>query len=308
MTANNIKLNSDYITPTTMTNKENTPPLTVGTLIANKYRLLALLGKGENGQVWKAEHSTVRTHENEVVPLFALKFIADNAKYEHCEQAEIRQSYKRTIGLKHRNICTFHPLEEDEQHGYVFVMEYVPGETLWKYLNTKSLKKLEFAEVVQILMPIADALDYIHKRELVHRDIRQENIMIAHDGEPQIIDFGLAVQMQNGTASMGMGRGKTGTTLYKAPEQWLGFPLDAKTDQYALGVVAYELLSGALPFEDEEPYFMSLRVPYMPVLPISEISDSVNAVLAKAMAKEGKARFDACRDFIDALTHEVLPS
>ena len=106
-----------------MTNKKNTtPPLTEGTIIAKKYQLLELPGAGGNGQVWKAEHYTVRTHENEVIPLFALKFILDNAKYEQCEQAEIRQSYKRIIGLKHRNICTFHPLEEDEQYGYVFMM------------------------------------------------------------------------------------------------------------------------------------------------------------------------------------------
>jgi len=280
------------------------PSLTEGQIIANKFRLRELLGKSEFGEVWKAEHISVRTDDNEDVPLFALKFVSDKTRYGWSKYEDIRRAYKSIVGLKHRNICTVHPLEEDDQHGYVLVMEYIPGKTLWEHVNTKPHRKLAPPEVVQILTPIADALDYIHKRGLVHRDIRLGNIILAQDGEPQVIDFGLAVPMQNGKTSMGM---KQGSMWYMAPEQWKGTPLDSKTDQYALGVVAYKLLAGRLPFPCADE-FTEIEVVNSTAPPISGMSDSVNAVVAKAMAKEGQNRFDTCRDFADALTHAVLQS
>lgn len=217
------------------------------------------------------------------------------------DMEEIRLRYINSIGLKHRNICTMHPLEWDNRYGYILVMEYIPGETLWDYARAKPNAKLEHAEVVQFLAPIADALNYIHSRGLVHLDIRPENIMIMENGEPQLIDFGLAAPIHG----MSNKPQRVGVSLYRAPEQWQGANGDARTDQYAFGVLAYELLAGVLPFDYANSCEMIDHVCHKPMPLIPGVSDSVNAVLAKVMAKEGKNRYDNCRGFIDALTSAI---
>jgi serine/threonine-protein kinase len=214
--------------------------------------------------------------------------------------------------LEHPNLCTVYSLEEDDQHGHVLVMDYIPGETLWQYAHTIPPTKLEPAEIMQILVPIADALDYLHSKGIIHRDITHEHIMITVQyGSnrrliPKLIDFGLAMRIQD-SISMTRASKMMSTEWYKSPEQWLGTQLDARTDQYMFGVVAYELLACALPFDDKGVSINALMslVVNSPVPPIAEYNDTVNAVLAKALAKEGKDRFDDCRSFIAALAKAI---
>lgn len=285
------------------------PPLVAGTIIAKKFKLLEPLGKGAMGQVWKAEHVAARKRNDEDIPFFAIKFDSDKLLDCLCNMEDVRQLYIKTVGLKHRNICTMYPLEEDCRYGYVLVMEYIPGKTIREYASAKPNAILEPMEAIRILAPIADALDYVHSKGLLHLDIKPDNIMIARDGEPQIIDFGLAIQMQNNRMpNISKKLVRAGSPLYMAPEQWLGVSLDARTDQHALGVVAYELLAGVVPFDyinPFDPFGLEYRVCNTPAPPIPGVNDSVNEVLAKALAKEGKDRFDDCRSFIDALMKAI---
>jgi len=298
----------------TMTSKKNAPATTIdydqvgavssqhlatGKIIAKKFRLLELLGRGGMGQVWKAEYIAAQKDEGEDVPFYALKFVPDDVQSNRNAMDKVRQSYKKTAGLKHQNICTLHPLEKDDNLGWVLVMEYVPGVTLREYV--KRNKKLAPEEVIRLLKPIANALDSAHIKKLVHRDIKPDNIMVMPDGEPQIIDFGLAAQIRNSMSIESWKQSIEGTAPYMAPEQWQNDRLNAQTDLYALGVVAYELLSGVLPFKATNPMALGYQAVTKPMPPIAKMGNSVNEVLNKAMAKKQMNRFDNCQQFIDAL-------
>ena len=297
------------ITTVTPSDSASAPPLAPGTIIANRFNLLAPCTNSRKGQIWKAEPYVVPRLGSDDDRTVILKFVSDNVQDRRCTMEEIRQAYNRIIGLEHPNICTVHSLEEDDQHGCFLVMERVCGKTLWQYAHTIPPTKLEPAEIIQILVPIADALDYLHSRGIIHRDISHEHIMIIVEyGRnrrliPKLIDFSLAMRIQD-SVSMTRASKMMSTEWYKAPEQWLGTQLDARTDQYMLGVVAYELLACALPFDDKGESISALMslVVNVPVPPIVEYNDAVNEALAKAMAKDGKDRFDDCRSFIDALT------
>ena len=281
-----------------------------GATVAGRYTLVECLGRGGMGEAWLAEQIVERKHESEVAPRFVLKIVPGDVQNDVVEMDKVRESYLRIVGLKHANICTLHPLERDDRLGYVLVMEYVPGTTLRQHVRAKPGNKLDLDEVVRLLMPVAEALDYAHKKKVIHRDIKPANIMVMPDGETQIIDFGLAAQIRTSMSQVSKVRMSTSGTLpYMAPEQWMGELQDARTDQYALGVVAYELLAGRLPFESAEQFALGFQVMNKPVPKIGELVDSVNEALAKAMAKTRNERFESCREFVMALSakHEKRP-
>ncbi len=296
--------NADIYRTFTENHKDEGPsfaPTTLvgGTTVARKYVLIKCLGRGGMGEAWLAEQIVERKYKHEIIPRFVLKIIPGEVQSDAVEMDKVRESYLRIVGLKHANICTLHPLERDERLGYVLVMEYIPGSTLRQYVHAKPGKRLEPAEVVRLLMPVAEALDYAHKKKVIHRDIKPANIMVTPEGETQIIDFDLAAQIRTSMTQVSKVRMSTSGTLpYMAPEQWKGEYQDAKTDQYALGVVTYELLSGRLPFESHEPSILPAQVINLPVPPIRGISDALNAVLVQSLAKNREDRFENCREFI----------
>ena len=280
-----------------------------GRIIAKKFRLIRFLSEGGMGQVWLAEQSSVRAHKHEDIPLFALKFVSKEAQHDKIAMDRVRQSYNKIVGLKHQNICTLHTLEKDDLLGWVLVMEYVHGVTLGQHVRTKPGGKLKLTEVIRLLTPVADALDYAHQMKLIHRDIKPGNIMVTPEGKPLIIDFGLAARIRNSMSITSNKPGSSGTASYKAPEQWLrGARQDARTDQYALGVVTYKLLSGVLPFPEKDCNILGFQVINTPVPPIAKMGDSINEILTRAMAKERKDRFNSCREFIDALAKLTMQS
>jgi formylglycine-generating enzyme required for sulfatase activity len=184
-------------------------------------------------------------------------------------------------------------------------MKYVNGQTLHK-IRLNLLKqndgKITLEDAIKFLFPIANALDYAHRNKVIHRDIKPDNILIDEFGVPFIIDFGLAAQIHTSLTSVSKTvTSKSGTLIYKAPEQWQGELQDAKTDQYAFGVVAYEFLSGRVPFIADNEMLLGFQVLQNPVPKIMELPDEVNAVLAKVLAKERKNRCENCIEFVKVL-------
>ena len=268
----------------------------------DKFELLEEIGKGYMGIVWKA-------HDRVGDRLVALKFVQTELGRAEKEMERMRASFGKIHDLRHPTICPIYSLEKDSEYGYYLVMKYLKGETLDDYKCRKDPKAngLPLDHVIELLKPVASALDYAHRNHVIHRDIKPSNIFLAENGgrvEVQVIDFGLADEFQSSLSRVSkpgeiQKYSKAGTPAYMAPEQWMGHPQKATTDQYGLATVAYELLAGHLPFSGNNIQNAVLR--FAPE-PIDEIPTSANAALQRALAKKGKERFTSCQDFIDTLS------
>ncbi|MDA0282254.1 MAG: serine/threonine-protein kinase [Planctomycetota bacterium] len=269
-----------------------------GSVLASRYKIREQLGKGGMGEVWRAYD-----HEGDVEVV--IKILPRELQGNAEEMLRVQQTFRRVHGLQHQHICPTHHLGTDESVGRFLVMKYIDGVTLryyWKLVVQQS-GKFPLAAVKAILTPVADALDYAHRLRVVHRDIKSENIMVQRDGrDPQIVDFGLAAEIRNSQARISQVRmEKSGTYPYMSPEQWRGQDQDGRTDQYALGVIAHELLTGRLPFTDRDPKVIRQRALNEAIAPVPGLSIPVFQVLCQSMAKTADQRFDSCSQFVKSL-------
>ena len=223
------------------------------------------------------------------------------------EMARVKETFSRIHNLHHQHICPVHLLGEDKDYGYFLVMDYIDGQTLSAYRASYVARLGAFPpeEVVRVLAPVAEALDYSHRHKVIHRDVKPQNIMVVGEADDvQVVDFGLAAQIRTSMTRVSRVRMDTsGTYPYMAPEQWRGEYQDARTDQYALAVVAYELLSGHLPFDTPDAEVMRLAVLNEPPRALEGLPEHVNRTLVRAMAKRREERFGNCREFVEAIEH-----
>ncbi|MCJ7677231.1 MAG: serine/threonine protein kinase [Anaerolineales bacterium] len=201
--------------------------------------------------------------------------------------------FRREAGLlfrlRHPNIVPV--TDYGEAGGFVYlVMPFVQGETLHERLIQR---KVSIHDLSKWIGQVADALQFAHDQGVIHRDIKPANIMISRTGNALLTDFGLA-RLVEGSASL-TGSMLMGTPAYVSPEQGKGQKLDARSDQYALGVILYQVAAGRLPFEAETPMGTVLLHIQEPVPPIrmfnKEVSPALERVLAKALAKDPEGRF-----------------
>jgi serine/threonine-protein kinase len=202
--------------------------------------------------------------------------------------------------LKHPNIVSVYDVFEDGGRAYV-VMEYVEGESLAARLKADPLP--DGATLLGVLRQMADALDYTHSRGVIHRDIKPANVMIDSAGAAKIMDFGIARIADTRTITpTGM---VMGTVEYMAPEQIRGEAVDGRADQFALAVVAYQMMTGGTLFGPHTiatlTYKIVNEVPAPPSTRNAALPRRVDAVLAKALAKTPSERYPNCGGFVSAL-------
>lgn len=264
-----------------------------------KFTLLERLGRGGMGEIWKARDSV---GDRDVV----IKVLPPELSGSPQELARVKDSFRKMHDLNHEYICPTYDLGNDPQIGYFLVMQYLKARTLVAYRQAvvNAFGEFSFKAVMSVLDKLAAALDYSHEHKVIHRDIKPENIMVSPTGkELWLIDFGLAAEIHSSMQRVSnLQMDRSGTYPYMAPEQWKGQLQDARTDQYALAVVAYELLADRLPFEAPDTHVLRQCVLNEPPAPIQDQNDRVNSVLAKALAKEREQRFDSCSKFVAALS------
>ena len=195
-------------------------------------------------------------------------------------------------------------------------MDYVEGTDAARLLRERYPNGMPKSEVAEIITAVADALDYAHQRNLLHRDVKPANILLAHpeSGDQRILlaDFGIA-RWANDISGLTATNMTVGTVSYAAPEQLMGQPLDGRADQYALAATAFHLLTGSPPFEHSNPAVVisqHLSAPPPAIGAHHQELSALDPVLAKAMAKDPNGRFERCADFARALGHrlEATPS
>jgi serine/threonine protein kinase len=263
----------------------------VGQQIGN-YRLVRLLGRGGFSDVYLGEHVHLRTQA-------AIKILQMRLAEDHAESF-INEA--RTIAhLVHPNIVRV--LDFGVHNAVPFlVMDYAPGGTIRRRMP--SGKPLPPADLFPFIAQAAAALQYAHNRKLMHRDIKPENLLIGVNGEVLLSDFGLALVSQSTSSrAAGGGRDFSGTATYMAPEQARGKPRPA-SDQYALGIVVFEWLTGTRPFEGTFIEVATQQV-LAPVPSLREknpaISSALEEVVMRAMAKEYQQRFSSVQEFAAVL-------
>ncbi|HEV2140967.1 MAG TPA: HD domain-containing phosphohydrolase [Candidatus Dormibacteraeota bacterium] len=257
------------------------------------YRIVSLIGRGGMASVYKGHH---RALDRDVAIKVLPEFFAEDETY----QERFHQEARSVARLNHPNILTVFDFGQEMGVTYL-VLELVQGGTLAERLG----RPLELEEVIRILRPIASALDYAHSKGVLHRDIKPSNILIHRDGTPVLADFGLARMADSGRRLTASGL-VLGTPEYMSPEQSTGEMAGPASDRYSLAVVAYEMLTGRVPFEAETPMGVLLSHVNKEVPPtrelVGELSSHVEDALRKALAKSPGDRYDNATQFVAALT------
>ena len=269
----------------------------VGDLIMGRYKVLAELGQGGMGVVYKCFDETAGIE-------VALKALPPELSHNSLEMDDIKDNFQLVHNLHHPNIASSNNLERNPENGnYYLIMECCEGEDLRRWIKRKRRdNSLTLNDVLPVIQQVADALDYAHAQKIMHRDIKPGNIMINSDGKVKVLDFGLAAQIHTSMTRVSMAyHGTSGTGPYMAPEQWEGRVQDAKADQYALAVMTYEMLAGHLPFESADPAVLREAVLKSQAAPLENISSAAQNALKRAMSKEAAERFNSCADFAAAL-------
>jgi N-acetylneuraminic acid mutarotase len=256
------------------------------------YRIIEPLGGGGMAEVFKA-------HDPRFDRYVALKVVLPALAREPGFQQRFEQEAKAVGRLNHRNILTVYDFGEDHGLDYL-VSDLVEGGSL----AARITQPWPVPDAVALLTPIAAALDYAHQRGVLHRDIKPANILLRADGTPVLADFGIA-KLTDSTATLSTAGMVVGTPAYMAPELGHGLPAGPASDQYALTVVAYELLTGRVPYQAETPWavmlaHMSKPLP-MPRALNPQISRAVETVLLKGLAKEPGDRYANASAFTAAL-------
>ena len=233
----------------------------------------------------------------------AVKALPPELSHNSVKMEEVRENFELVVGLRHPNIAGVRTLEQDERGEYFLVMDVAEGVSLRKWLREKrKAGGVSLEEAVGVLRQVAAALDYAHGEKVVHRDVKPGNVMIDGRGRVKVLDFGLAAQIRSSLSRASRAfRGTSGTGPYMAPEQWEAQPQDGQADQYALGAMAYEMLSGHLPFESTELAVLKEAALKGDIRDIPGVGKRIMKAIRRAMAKDPKARWSSCVEFVDAL-------
>ena len=271
----------------------------IGRRIGSRYEIIRYIGGGGMSRVYLARDMIL---DRDV----AIKIL----NYDFSNEEELKRRFMRealsATSLTHPNIVNIYDVGEDGDF-YYLVMEYVDGQTLKEYIVEHG--PLTPEQAIPIMEQLVSAISNAHYNGIIHRDIKPQNILMDHDGNVKITDFGIAMALsatvQTRTNSV------LGTVHYLSPEQARGGMATKKSDIYALGIVLYELLTGKLPFSGESAVAIALKhlqedTPSIKAL-FPTIPQSVENVILKATAKESIVRYQSAEEMLEDLSTVLLP-
>ncbi|CAG7584972.1 Serine/threonine-protein kinase PrkC [Peptoniphilus tyrrelliae] len=266
----------------------------INKILANRYEILEKIGTGGMGNVFKA-------HDRKLDRIVAIKVL----KLEYNEDNNFIRKFKReslaAASISHPNIVSIYDVGtekvEDKEVHYI-VMEYIDGKTLKDLINDEG--RLSEKRALNYCIQIAEALKVAHSKHIVHRDIKSQNIMVTRDDRIKVTDFGIARVADNTTVTAT--NAVMGSVHYFSPEQARGAKVDNRSDIYSLGIVLFEMLTGRLPFDADNPVSVALmQVQSQMPRPsdfIKSIDPSVDALVLKMTEKDPDERY---RDVFDLI-------
>ena len=266
----------------------------IGTVLSGRYRLEAKLGSGGMSTVYLACDQTL---DRQV----AVK-VMHREMSEQAEQIErFRQEARSVAKLSHPNVVSVIDAGEDGGHPYI-VFEYVEGETLKQRIAREGA--LDPQEAIAYAIEIGRGLSVAHARNMVHRDIKPQNVLIDAEGRAKLTDFGISRQLeQDGMTATGR---VLGTTDYVSPEQAMGRQVDPRSDVYSLGVVLYEMLLGQVPFQADSQVGVAMKHVNEELPDVQrrrpELSAATALVVERSTAKDPAERYQDVGEMIDDLS------
>ncbi len=269
----------------------------IGTMLAGRYEILEEIGKGGMAYVYKA-----RCHFlNRLVAIKVLKEeLRDDKEFVHRFNTEAQAAAR----ISNPHVVSIYDVGF-ENGLYYIVMEYVDGITLKEYIAEKGV--LPWRQAAEFAAQICEGLSAAHKKSVIHRDIKPQNIIMTKGGVLKVTDFGIARATTQATQSTS--NSTIGTVHYLSPEQARGGYTNERTDIYSLGVVLYEMLTGRLPFNDNTAVAIAIKhIQEKPVLPRilnNEIPESMEYIVMKALNKEQNLRYASADAFLDDLNKAI---
>jgi serine/threonine protein kinase/predicted Zn-dependent protease len=263
--------------------------------VVSHYRILEKLGEGGMGVVYKAQDTKLQR-------MVALKFLPPHVAENPEEKARFIQEAQAASALSHPNVTTIYGIEESPE-GLFISMEYVQGQTLKKIAEKESPS---IKRILELTIQVCEGLNAAHRKGIVHRDIKSDNIMVTQDGQVKIMDFGLA--RLEGVDHLTETGSTLGTAAYMSPEQAQGEEVDQRSDIFSFGVVLYELLTGRLPFRGEHIPAIIYSILNENPEPVARfkinVPEGLQRIVDKALAKDREERYQHIDDLLADLRHE----
>ena len=257
-----------------------------------RYEVREILGRGGFGIVFRAHDRQLDRDVAVKVP--RTQFSDEQAIESYVVEARI------VARLRHPNIVPVYDIGESEEFPCYIVSQLVSGLSLSEHVKSNQLR---YIDATKLIVKVANALHYAHKRGLVHRDVKPGNILVDDEGEPHVVDFGLALRDED----VGKANRYAGTPAYMSPEQVRGegHRVDGRSDVFSLGVVLYELLVGKRPFRGDSKRELFEQVLSLDPRPLRQLDDAIPAELERiclrALAKRSSERYFTAKDLADDL-------
>src|SRR3954465_8904608 len=263
------------------------PDTLIDEIFDGRYRVARKLGTGGMANVYLAE-------DQELGRSVAIKMLDERHSQDEQFVERFRREAKNAAGLSHPNIVSIYDRGQAEGTYYI-AMEYLEGRTLKELLITRGPTPLPVA--IDYTRQILAAVGFAHKNGIVHRDIKPHNVVVGPDGRLKVTDFGIA---RSGASQMTEAGSIVGTAQYLSPEQARGAPVDPRSDLYSLGIVLYEMLTGAVPFTGDTPVEIAMKhlsqIPEPPSKLRPEVPHDLDAVVMRALAKDPAQRYGSTEE------------
>lgn len=263
--------------------------------IANRYEIISLVGQGGMADVYKAKDVIL----NRIV---AIKVLRSKLSDDPMTLVRFQREASAASRLSHPNVVDIYDVGEYENMHYI-VMEYIRGRTLKELITQRG--SLDVDEAIGIMKQLVSAVLHAHEHNIIHRDIKPQNVLVKDDGTIKITDFGIAVA--NDSVQLTFNNTVMGSAHYLAPETTQGKEPNPQVDIYSLGIVFYELLTGQVPYKGKTPTEIAIKHLREPIPFVRDfnpaIPQSVENIVLKATAKHCEERYVSCKEMLYDLNH-----